>query len=139
MIDAWDIYWVLQLDSINCVLGISAMVAAFFSGITIFLGFEYSKENPDSWNGMAYKAEAQKKLERSAGLLSLGKRTLFLVAMPLIAAFALTPSTKTAAAMIVVPAIANNEAIQREAGDLYDLAKQALAEAVKPDKSKPAE
>lgn len=42
----------------------------------------------------------------------------------------LVPSTKTAAAMLVVPAIVNNERLQKEASELYQIAKKALKEAV---------
>lgn len=43
------------------------------------------------------------------------------------------PSTKTAAAMIVVPAIVNNETLQEDAGEFYDLAKDALRGALADD------
>lgn len=61
------------------------------------------------------------------------------VAGVLLTVNAFLPSTKTAAAMIVIPAVANNEAIQREAGELYGIAKDALRELAKPDKPEPKE
>lgn len=45
-----------------------------------------------------------------------------------------TPSTKTLAAMIVVPAIANSQAVQKDFPQLYDLAVNKLKEQLAPSK-----
>ena len=43
------------------------------------------------------------------------------------------PSSKTVAAMYVIPALANNEALKIESKELYELAKGALKDMVKED------
>lgn len=113
MITAWQIYWVMQLDRICTafvVIAICSGIAAAISGVVAF------DETSDG---------AAKFSKRMAGLC-----------MACVFALALTPSTKTAAAMIVIPAVANNKAIQKEAGDLYGIAKEALRELAKPKPEK---
>lgn len=114
MISPWDIYWVMQLDSIGAasvLLSIFAVPSAIFTALA-------AKEGELPWSVPVILAP--------------------FAALLLFAAIFL-PSSKTAAAMLVIPAIANNETIQREAGDLYQLAKDGLRELVKPDESVKAE
>ena len=114
MISAWDIYWVMQLDSINGTLTWIAVLASFS---LIVCAFAWAACNFDDGIG-----------KRVAKWL---KATLATLAVTfLLGTF--IPSTKTAAMMLVIPAVANNEAIQREAGDLYGIAKDALRELAKP-------
>lgn len=122
MISPWDIYWVMQLDRI----------IDLFTGITIAggVGALLALCMTPVWVD---------------GSMCAPKLRKWIVGVPLAvllfgaAGAAFIPSTKTAAAMIVVPAIANNETIQEEAGDLYKIAKEGLRELVKPDKAEKAE
>jgi len=109
VITAWNIYWVMQLDSINRSIIVLMVVAGAASLISAMIG---SIEDVPAAVSFSKKAAAA-----FVGCILLG---------------ALTPSTKTAAAMIVLPAVANNQAIQREASDLYGIAKDALREIAKP-------
>ena len=104
---AWTIYWVLQLDAIRNAMGF----ISFIGMLIVPLGWAYSLDCIK--RGWAYVA---------CGFMTIA----WLVAVAL-AIF--LPSTKTAAAMVVLPAIVNNEAIRKESGELYDLAKQALRKA----------
>ena len=107
MISAWDIYWVMQLDTlIGMFVGVAmaCVYVVFLAGLfTDGEALGIDSDRPASW---------------------LKWPAVIFVAAGLCAAF--LPSTKTAAAMIVIPRIANNEAIQHEAGDLYGIAKDAL-------------
>lgn len=47
----------------------------------------------------------------------------------------LTPDTKTLAAMYIVPKIANNETLQTEANELYQIFREELRESLKEDDS----
>ena len=130
-ISPWEIYWVLQLDSIS-----AALLFLSVSGIVISIALTI-------WNGLSrYDANEYPTLcnreEREAAWAVRGaiRRVILAVSLPLFAINAFIPSSKTMAAMIIVPAIANNDTIQREAGDLYALAKAALRDAVKPDSKK---
>jgi hypothetical protein len=126
MITPWEIYWVLQLDSIGNFFGIAFAVLLAGMIVTLVVGCFATDRG-------AYPSEAQDK-EWSAI-----KRTCLriLIALCVVGSVAsLLPSTKTAAAMIIVPKIVNSPTIQHEAGDLYNLAKQALRDAIAPKPSK---
>lgn len=116
-ISAWDIYWVMQLDSI---VGTFEWMAWMSALAALGVGFVHVLSDGDhgSWRTV-----------KIAAILSISSAF----------ATAFIPSTKTAATMIVIPAIANNEAIQREAGDLYKIAKDGLRELVKPEPAEKVE
>jgi hypothetical protein len=107
MISAWDIYWVMQLDTIRSALGIASVFALAATAIsTLAIAIEGASPRYAKFFGA--------------------------ILAPLAIAAALVPSSKTAAAMVVLPAIANNQTIQREAGDLYGIAKDALRKLAAP-------
>jgi hypothetical protein len=113
MISAFEIYLVMQLDSIVTVFFVFAVASGF---VALFLGFIGAAEDNPVW-------------------LAFAKRLcVWSVASSLLAAF--VPSTKTAAAMLVIPAIANSEAAHKEAGELYVIAKQALKDIASPEEKK---
>lgn len=117
MISAWEIYLVLQLDSIKEVLGAIWWLSTIGAGLLMLVAFIFCDE-----------FELLKKF--------INKRAVTFIFVPwMTVSFlnALLPSSSTAAAMFVIPKIANNQSIQKEAADLYGLAKQALTEAIKPD------
>lgn len=104
MITAWQIYWVMQLDDIR--IFIRFVFGGLAVGIVAFSPFWLDEED---WH-VAVKRTA-------IGTLLM----LFLSVM--------IPSTKTAAAMIVLPAITSDKVIETvtpEARELYELAKDAL-------------
>ena len=118
MISPWEIYLVLQLDKIG--QGATAFSAAAVVA-TLLAAVFYCTTSPEGYDARLHgTAKTALKWALPASLVfSLAAVTI--------------PSSKTAAAMIIIPAIANNETIQKEAADLYGLAKQALTEAIKPD------
>ena len=138
MISAWDIYWVMQLDSIGGAVLFLAIAASVSAAALLIMGGCDSRACPEEWNGSEYRLRAERALARAPALIRAGKRTAALAAFLAVAA-ALLPTTKTAAVMLVIPAVANNEAIQREAGDLYGIAKDALRELAKPKPAAKAE
>ncbi|NGM56522.1 hypothetical protein G5C63_19645 [Stenotrophomonas pavanii] len=114
MISAWEIYWVMQLDTIRFASGLASIAGL---AALVFL-VPVAVDAYDDGKAM--------------------KRVLLVSPMLLIpiAAATFLPSSKTAAAMIVIPAIANNERFQAEAGDLYQLAKQGLQKLVADEQDK---
>ncbi len=114
MISPWEIYWVMQLDAIRC----ASVVVCVLGGTGLLLAHTMAFDSYDEERSM-------KRVKCAAPLLLI----------PMLAATFL-PSSKTAAAMIVIPAIANNERFQAEASDLYDLAKQGLKKIVATDEEK---
>lgn len=125
VISAWDVYLVMQLDTISG-LFVGLLVASSVICAGLFV-VQACHSSDDHWSWNEGNIEERKELRRK--LRAYSAKTL-VVAMFFALASATLPSTRTAAAMLVLPAIANNETIQKEAGELYGLAKEALREAV---------
>lgn len=113
MISAWDVYWVMQLDSIKEFLIILSVIAIMATCVGTVIGSVLRSEGDTD------------------GVLI--HRYVFKVVAPLALIFgvlqSLTPSSKTAAAMLILPALTSDtvvEAVAPEARELYDLAKDAL-------------
>lgn len=113
VISAWDVYWVMQLDSIGGLFGAMAIVGTILAAVVFCFSPFWADED---------LVDAKWRKWFVLGPLSV----LFVGGV----GHAFIPSTKTAAAMIVLPAVANSETVQTEAADLYRLAKKALADAV---------
>lgn len=133
VISPWAIYWVLQLDSISGATGVLCLAVAVASVISLVAGALSHTADPEEWYSENYKVAAANTKARAPIFIRWGKR-LAIAGAILFTAHAFIPSTKAMAAIIVIPAIANSDRLQREAGDLYDLAKQALRQAVADDK-----
>jgi hypothetical protein len=130
MITAWEIYWILQLDSIgNALTAIFALLGFVCFGLwlaTICMSFA----NPNAWYSEENKASSQRMLELAPSFKKAAFRLTFFALVPLVVIGTFLPSTRTVAAMIIAPKIINSPTVQHEAGDLYKLAKQALENAV---------
>jgi TctA family transporter len=125
MISAWDVYWVMQLDSISTTVGVAGLFGLAGAIASLFIG---SMVTDRAWK----PSEAQDRMW--ASIVRTSKRMAIAGAL-LSVLSGFVPSTKTAATMIVLPAIVNNETLHKEAGELYGLAKQALKEAVGAEKA----
>lgn len=130
MISPLEIYLVLQMDSIKEATQVSAVVSGAGVLGSLFIGGLVA--SVDSWDDVA-KRESKAVLRTAAYKWT---KRLALVCSLSAALVALLPSTKTLAAMLVIPAVMNSETVQKEAGELYTMAKTALEEAVKPEGSK---
>ena len=115
MISPFVIYWISQLDSVikvSAALGIIlslAMVFCCIGYIVMRLEGDYSE------------------------LLDKLRYKLFLLACPFVLIATFLPSSKTLAAMYIVPAIANNEKVKDVGDRLYGLAVEWLDD-LKPKK-----
>lgn len=117
MINAFELYCILKLDDICTTL----VVLAFVTGV-VFL--------PTLIIAYANEIES-KKLE------SLSKNILFFFTVPAMLISSLCPTTKQAAAMIVIPKIATQENIEylnQESKELYSIAKEAIMDFVENNK-----
>ena len=130
MISPLEIYVVLQMDSIKEALpfvvaasGISALGCVFVGSIGA------TPEIYDTDN------QRDAKIVLKAAAFKWAKRLLVVCSLSTSMA-SLLPSTKTLAAMFIIPAVMNNETVQKEAGEIYTMAKDALKEAVKPEETK---
>lgn len=113
MITPFEIYVVLQLDSLSVGLTLISAVFLLWSVITAL----HAADNLAGERETAAYARARSRACVAALLFSLA---------------VFVPSSKTAATMLILPAIANNETVQQEAGELYKMAKEALKEAIGP-------
>lgn len=109
---------------------VAASIAAIVAGAIYIFAAMNKAEDGFSWN----ESKLPERQEFRRLILKKAKPVAALTVL-LATVATLLPSSKTAAAMVIVPAIANNETIRKESGELYDLAKQALRDSVT-DKAK---
>lgn len=117
MITPFEVYLVMQLDTIGTAAGLFGFASTLIGLFVMSFGFS-EDETWGKWLGSGLFA---------SGLFGL-----------LLATF--LPSTKTAAAMLILPAITSDEVVKplgNEAKELYDLAKDALRKAVDAPPPKP--
>jgi uncharacterized membrane protein len=103
MITGWDIYWITRLDGINGTLSVFVALAvtalictALFYGMWINTGYLTNDDKNTHWGW--YKK----------WLISL---SFLIIALSLLVTF--IPTTKEAAAIYLIPKIANNEQVQK--------------------------
>lgn len=114
IISPWTVYWVTRLDSIQLAL-------AFLAGITASVGTVYAYCN---------FLDLRRRPRKVWAIVAL---FVFLTVGAM-----LTPSTKEACAIYLIPKIANSESVQEIGGDIETLAKEWLEE-LRPKKAKLAE
>ena len=124
-ITAFDIYLVSLSDKIVDPAGWIAVVAFVFSLFVVFI--------------MLFDCDTQEEIKKAKSVLKL--LCVIVVVCGSIAVF--IPSSKTIAAMYVLPAIVNNEHIQNSTGNaleaLENLTKEWLKDTVKSKDSNPKE
>ena len=117
-ISAWTIYWITRLDEISILLTISFVLIAI---VTVFFCFSWVANRDDYERQYHNGVEKQK---TAVGLLKWLVPVLIAVGLT----NALIPNTKQAAAMYVLPAIVNSDAVQQLPGELTILAREWLHE-----------
>lgn len=124
MITAWDVYWVMQLDRIGgATFALSVIVAV--------VGWIFAIGRYLHINDEIHGDDRARAFARHARYV----RAICATSVALLLAATLLPSSKTAAAMIVLPAITSDtvvETVGPEARELYELAKDALRSVAKP-------
>ena len=126
IINPFYLYLILQLDSIKEFLGGAAFgLPLFFGtlGVAVLTCFTpaFVAESRDS-NRPAMEERLLKM-----------KRTFLVLMLVGASGFSLNvflPSSERMAVLVVLPAVANNEAVQAETKEIYDLAKRGLAKLI---------
>ncbi len=119
MISPWTIYWITRLDAVGNLLGACATVLLTVAAFCIAARIVEHINRGNEGTGATIPDALYSLMKRcSAGCLAAG--------MLCVVGAVLTPTTKQMAAIYLIPAIANNEQIQAEASELYDLAKDYL-------------
>jgi hypothetical protein len=123
IISPWTLYWITRLDAVGGLACALTVAGAVVVGIIAFLLIVNS--------GMP----EQIKLEENQRVL-LGRILKWCapVLVTSVLALVFVPSTKEMAVITVVPAIANSEKVQKEATELYDLAKDYLKKTLNTEK-----
>ena len=120
MITSWNIYWLTRLDAISDFFALPIILFALGSialGIAYVISIvEYDKELGEKV-GFAFKLSI-------IGLVATVAVSVFI------------PSTKEMAAIIVLPAIANNTDVQEIGAGITDLAKEWLRDLKEDGKEK---
>lgn len=126
-ITPWTIYWITRLDSLAAIflaLLIIASVTTAFLAVDVSINRsvygEYAGQPDDHYGKI--------KLNSAKSSARLARRIFAPLALASGLAFALTPSTKEACAIVAIPAIANGEATHEIAGDIVTLAREWLEE-----------
>lgn len=123
MITPSTIYWIGQCDQIRCILGPAAVIG-LISAIILTIAAVAS----------TFDSSVPRTMRN---LLSVFASLLWAVVLVAVVGLLFIPTTKTVAAMYVVPAIVNNEKLN-DAGDrFYTLAVEWMEE-LRPAKSKNA-
>ena len=135
IIDPFYLYLILQLDSIKgfiVFLGALSLAALCIFCLALLIRGASAKDLAQAYAGddsALYKrrfAEETATAETSFRILNRAIRflpaPLFLLALD-----AALPTSERMAVLVVLPAIANNETIQTEAKEVYDLAKRGLS------------
>jgi len=129
MITESTLYWMTRLDEVKSLVSIMSFLLCLIFGIGSIIcvgAIVISKVEGDGKDIPIFKR------------LSMYVIPLFLLGIALAISNVFIPTTKQYALIKVVPAIANDQRIQQEASELYDMAKQALKQTLKiPDLEKP--
>lgn len=113
VISPWTVYWITRLDSIQSFFVIVAILSTIAAAIyTLANVIELERYPPRLGAIVAF-----------VGLFAAGAT--------------LTPTTKQACAIYLIPKIANNESVQEVGGDLKALAREWLEE-LRPASKQPA-
>lgn len=134
MVTPFEVYLVMQLDQINVAAAAFGILAGA-GGCASAIICTTSARDQWPWD----KEPLEDRISRFDGYSRLSRRVAFAGAASLLVAV-LLPSTKTAAAMILLPALTSKEVtepLSREAGELYELAKSALRNAANKPAPKP--
>lgn len=109
MITPSTIYWLTRLDNLGAATLSLALVCAIVGTIAIFLNMvSWESEDDDKGFGTGIK--------------------MLVFAVAMLVATVFIPTTKEAAAMLVIPKIANSESVQQLGDGIVDLANQWLKE-----------
>lgn len=129
MVSPFDVYLVMQLDRVVVFLGLGCAVSA----VVLFIAVMSHSMDVDIYSG---ERSAAARVKRDAALRK------WWIPAAFAAAFALMPSSKTAAAMILVPALTSDAVVvpvTEEARELYGLAKDALRSVAERERREPAD
>lgn len=123
LINPWHLYFILQLDSIKDLLGGPAVGIPLGLSLLVFMLVKLFTPMILNDTYESHRERVGKYIDSLTGAF----KKIAIVCACLLGVNAFIPSSERMAVIVVLPAVANNAAIQTEAKELYDLAKRGLA------------
>jgi len=149
IIDPFYLYLILQLDSIKAFivfLGALSLAVLCILSIVLLIRGSDAKTSAKAYAGEdhpTYKRRFAEETETAESSFRLLHGAIRFLPAPflLLALDAALPTSERMAVLVVLPAIANNEAVQSEAKEVYDLAKRGLSSLIEaaPEEAKEPE
>jgi len=134
MIDQTTIYWITRLDSLkSCLFGMNTLaIVALFASCLALVAYlvEYGDGTGTYYSTPTDTERAFWRKVRTNATRGIVGSVLSIMAISTV--MALTPTTKEMAAILAIPAVANNEDVQEIGTDIVELAKSWLQE-MKPE------
>lgn len=127
---AFQVYLILQLDTIKVAMGVPIAISAVFAiagTIMYFCSLDNLKPHID----YETDADSEARIEEAKRWNSTSKKMLSFfvpVFVLFVCATTLLPSTKTAAAVVLIPALTQNEELNSDLGEIYNLGIQRIKE-----------
>ena len=118
-----EVYMILQLDQIKSVLATLQLVSvllAIFCGFAAYINWATDKANPKLSTDYRDRGRALKSRAKLTVIVCI---SLFII---ISLTNALLPSTKNAAAILMVPAVVNSETTKRVGGKMLNVGELAL-------------
>lgn len=109
-----SVYWITRLDSLKDVVSILSIISA----IGVFFGVLFGPMILDCCNGETMNPKVFWKWVKVLGCIGLGSALVY----------AISPTSKEAAAIYLIPKIANNEKVQAIPSKLLTLADEWMEE-----------
>ena len=117
MITPWTLYWITRLDCIRDIATVIIIIATLLeilTAVTLLVNSSFDDDDDDKFPARMVNTIARICKGSAAAIIVSTLLMIFL------------PTTKEMAVIVVVPAIANSEKVQKESQELYDLAKGYL-------------
>lgn len=121
------VYWITRLDAIQGMF-IGLMALGLLAGTIIYLVGVVPWENARRYEGPEAKKQEAELIDAARKKFRRIGVPLFCVGAVSVLGVVLTPSTKDAVAIAVIPAIANNQDVQGLGADLVTTAREWLQE-----------
>jgi hypothetical protein len=143
IIDPFYLYLILQLDSIKAfieTIGVLSLVGVLVASFSLLIRGSSARDTAKIYaddDSRLYKQRHAAETATAESSFRLMWKAVRISPIPLLllAVNAFLPTSERMAALVVLPAVANNAHIQEEASEVYELAKKGLERLVTGDEA----